>query len=124
MSAWSDPRRSWMRSSISVSRASNLPVAEVEIPIGGPGGCGDHGPSWPSPGGLGGLVVADAAAEPDPAAGAAADVVEEPIGGPGGGAGHGQTGPSPGGVGGGLLTGAAAVPDPAAGVAADVVAEP
>ncbi len=125
MSAWSDSRRSWTRSSICVSRCSNIDIGmdEAEIPIGGPGGGANDGPNGPSPGGVGGGPLADAAAEPAPAAGAGADVLAERIGGPGGGADHGPTGLSPGGVGGGLLADAAAEPDPAPGTAADAAAE-
>ena len=80
-----------------MSRASNLSVAEVFFPIAGPGSCGDH-------------------AEPDPAAGIAADIVAKPLGGPAGGHGGGAGGQDEGG---GILADAAAVPGPNSGVAAD-----
>ena len=93
-----------------MSRASNPPVTEAAIPIAGPGICGDP-------------------AEPDPAAGCAADIVAEPcaIGKRGGGGAaihgiHGSAGPTYGLVGGGILADAAAVLGPTVGVAADAAA--
>ena len=90
-----------------MSRASNPPVAETAIPIAGPGICGDP-------------------AEPDPAAGFAADIVAEPCAlgkRGGGGAGiRGSAGPTYGLVGGGILADAAAVLGPTVGVAADAAA--
>ena len=85
-----------------MSRASNPPVTEAAIPIAGPGICGDP-------------------AEPDPAAGFAADIVAEPCAlGKRGGGGAGIH--TYGLVGGGILADAAAVLGPTVGVAADAAA--